>query len=138
MGLAIYDALDDAVSMLGDNWSISARPIIKKSYDYKAVGFVDARRDVILVYPKNENIEYFGLFGVDHMSEIDITIEVRTFMNHDHHNNIVKEISKIVKDNIRRENFVDLMIINSVSGNDSYRNMFKHSLGLRYRKMNPT
>lgn len=137
MGVAIYDALDDAVSLISDNWSLGARPIIKKSYEYKAVGFVDARRDVILIYPKNENIEYFGLYGVDHLSEVDITIEVRTFQNHDYHNNTVKEVTKIVKDNIRRPDFIDLMVINTVSGNDPIRNMFKHTIGLKYRKMNP-
>ena len=113
-------------------------PILTKSYDQKATGFVDARRDLILIYPKKENIQYWGLYGTDHLSEVDINVEVRTFQNHNYHNNIVKEVAKIIKDNIRRTDFVDIRVLTSISENDSYRNMFKHTLGVRYRKLNPT
>jgi hypothetical protein len=137
MGIALYDSLDDIIEVINDNWSLGYMPILTKSYEQKAVGFVDARRDIILIYPKKENIQYWGLFGTDHLSEVDLNIEVRTFQNHDHHNNIVKEVAKIVKDNIRRTNFVDLRIMTSISENDVYRNMYKHVLGVRYRKLNP-
>ncbi len=137
MGIALYDSLDDIIEVINDNWSLGYMPILTKSYEQKAVGFVDARRDIILIYPKKENIEYWGLYGTDHLSEVDLNIEIRTFQNHDHHNNIVKEVAKIVKDNIRRTNFVDLRVNSSISENDVYRNMYKHVLGVRYRKLNP-
>ena len=138
MSIITYDAVDEIINLIKTKWSDIRPPRVSAIWDKRTVGFIDDRRDELLLYPKNENIEYFGLYGVDHMSEVDITIEIRTFMNHDHHNNIVKEVAKIVKDNIRRPDFVDLMVINTVSGNDPYRNMFKHSIGLRYRKMNPS
>ena len=138
MGIAIYDTLDDIINLINDNWSLGYMPILTKSYDQKATGFVDARRDLILIYPKKENIQYWGLYGTDHLSEVDINLEVRTFQNHNYHNNIVKEVAKIIKDNIRRTNFVDIRVLTSISENDSYRNMFKHTLGVRYRKLNPT
>ena len=61
MGIAIYDALDDLEDLLQTKWSIGAVPIISKSYEQKTVGFIDARRNVVLLYPKKENIEYWGL-----------------------------------------------------------------------------
>ena len=137
MGIAIYDALDDMIEAINDNWSLGYMPILTKSYDQKAVGFVDARRDLILIYPKKESIEYWGLFGTDHLSTIDLNIEVRTFQNHDYHNKMVKEVATIIKNNIRRTDFVDLRLMTSISENDGYRNMFKHILGVRYRKLNP-
>ena len=55
MGIAIYDTLDDIINLINDNWSLGYMPILTKSYDQKATGFVDARRDLILIYPKNFN-----------------------------------------------------------------------------------
>ena len=60
MGIAIYDTLDDIINLINDNWSLGYMPILTKSYDQKATGFVDARRDLILIYPKKENIQYWG------------------------------------------------------------------------------
>ena len=138
MGIAIYDALDDLEDLLQTKWSIGAVPIISKSYEQKTVGFIDARRNVVLLYPKKENIEYWGLYGTDHLSEIDLTIEIRTYKNQRHHNNVSKEAATIIKDNIRRTGFVDLRVLSSISDNDVFRNMFRHKLTVRYRKINPT
>ena len=137
MGIAIYDSLDDIIEVINANWTLGYMPILTKSYDQKAVGFVDARRDVILIYPKKESIEYWGLYGIDHLSEVDLNIEIRTFQNHEHHNNIVKSVATIIKNNIRRTGFVDLRIMTSISENDGYRNIYKHLLGIKYRKLNP-
>ena len=52
MGIALYDSLDDIIEVINDNWSLGYMPILTKSYEQKAVGFVDARRDIILIYPK--------------------------------------------------------------------------------------
>ena len=138
MGIAIYDSLDDMESLLADNWTIGSTPMITKSYEQKAVGFVDSRRDNILIYPRKENVQYWGLYGTDHLSEIDLTIEIRTYMNQRHHNNVSKEAATIIKDNIRRTGFVDLRVLSSISDNDVFRNMFRHKLTVRYRKINPT
>tara|TARA_B100001750_G_C15508102_1_gene601762 strand:- start:1965 stop:2378 length:414 start_codon:yes stop_codon:yes gene_type:complete len=137
MGIAIYDSLDDMESLLADNWTIGSTPMITKSYEQKAVGFVDSRRDNILIYPRKENVQYWGLYGTDHLSEVDVAIEVRTYQNQDHHNNVASEVDRIIKANIRRDGFVDLRILTSLSENDTYRNMFKHTISARYRKLNP-
>ena len=58
-------------------------------------------------------------------------------MNQDRLDDLVKEVTKIIKNNIRRTNFVDLMITGSISASDTYRNIWKHVLTAKYRKVNP-
>jgi len=94
-------------------------------------------QDTILLTPKRENVEYFGLYGSDFLHHVDIQIECWTYMSQDRLNNLVKEVTKIVKDNIRRTNFVDLMITGSLSQSDGYRNIWKHAIQVKYRKVNP-
>ena len=49
-------------------------------------------------------------------------------MNQTRLDNMVKEVTKIIKDNIRRTDFVDLMITGSISASDTYRNIWIHEL----------
>ena len=51
--------------------------------------------------------------------------------------NVNKEILRIIKENIRRTGFIDLMVRSTISQNDQLRNMFKHVINVRYRKDNP-
>ena len=137
MSSAIYTALNDMVSMLKDNWTDGQIPNIKAIWDEKSAGFIDDRRDMILVYPKNESIEYFGLYGSDFLHVVDIAIEARSYMNQEKIDNVNKEILRIIKENIRRTGFIDLLVISTISQNDQLRNMFKHVVNARYRIDNP-
>lgn len=137
MGSAIYTALNDMVSMLKDNWTDGQIPNIKAIWEEKSAGFIDDRRDMILVYPKNESIEYFGLYGSDFLHVIDIAIEARSYMDQDKIDNVNKEILRIIKANIRRTGFIDLLVVSTISQNDQLRNMFKHVVNARYRIDNP-
>ena len=137
MGSAIYTALNDMVSMLKDNWTDGQTPNIKAIWEEKSAGFIDDRRDMILVYPKNESIEYFGLYGSDFLHVVDIAIEARSYMNQEKIDNVNKEILRIIKENIRRTGFIDLLVISTISQNDQLRNMFKHVVNARYRIDNP-
>ena len=47
------------------------------------------------------------------------------------------QILRIIKTNIRRTGFIDLMVTSTISQNDQLRNMFKHVINVRYRKDNP-
>ena len=60
MGIALYESLDDMQTLINANWSIGSMPIITKSYEQKAVGFEDARRNIILITPEMKifNINY--------------------------------------------------------------------------------
>ena len=137
MASAIYTALNDMVSMLKTEWTDGQTPDIKALWEEKSAGFIDDRRDLILVYPKNEAVEYFGLYGSDFLHLIDITIEVRSYQNQEKMDNVNKEILRIIKENIRRTGFIDLMVRSTISQNDQLRNMFKHVINVRYRKDNP-
>ena len=142
MGTAMYDALDDMQSLLKEKWGITDNsgdvPNIDIVWERKVVGLADYTRDTILLTPKKENIDYFGLYGSDFLHHVDIQIDLWSYMNQDRLNNLVKETAKIVKDNIRRVNFVDLLLTGSISASDTYRNIWKHVLTVRYRKVNPT
>ena len=142
MGTAMYDALDDMQSLLKDKWGITDNsgdvPNIDIVWERKVVGLADYTRDTILLTPKKEKIDYFGLYGSDFLHHVDIQIDLWSYMNQDRLNNLVKETAKIIKDNIRRANFVDLLLTGSISASDTYRNIWKHVLTVRYRKVNPT
>ena len=138
----MYDALDDMQSLLKDKWGITDNsgdvPNIDVVWERKVVGLADYTRDTILLTPKKEKIDYFGLYGSDFLHHVDIQIDLWSYMNQDRLNNLVKETAKIIKDNIRRVNFVDLLLTGSISASDTYRNIWKHVLTVRYRKINPT
>jgi len=142
MGTAMYDALEDMQALLKDKWGITDTsgdvPNIDVVWERKVVGLADYTRDTIILTPKKENIDYFGLYGSDFLHHVDIQIDLWSYMNQDRLNNLVKETAKIIKDNIRRANFVDLLLTGSISSSDSYRNIWKHVLTARYRKVNPT
>ena len=142
MGTAMFDALEDMQALLKDKWGITDTsgdvPNIDVVWERKVVGLADYTRDTIILTPKKENIDYFGLYGSDFLHHVDIQIDLWSYMNQDRLNNLVKETAKIIKDNIRRANFVDLLLTGSISSSDSYRNIWKHVLTARYRKVNPT
>tara|TARA_Y100001949_G_scaffold35624_1_gene28408 strand:+ start:1213 stop:1638 length:426 start_codon:yes stop_codon:yes gene_type:complete len=141
MGTAMYDALEDMRTLLKDEWGTTSivgdTPEIKVIWERKVVGFADYTRDTILLTPKKERIDYFGLYGSDFLHHVNIQIEVWTYMNQTRLDNMVGEVIKIIKNNIRRTNFVDLMITGSVSSSETYRNIWKHVLTAKYRKLNP-
>ena len=133
-----YEALEDCIVMIKDGWTAGTQlPNIKALWKEKSAGFMDDRRDMVLVYPRRENIDYFGLYGSDFLHHVDIQIECWTYMNQDRLDDLVKEVTKIIKNNIRRTDFVDLMITGSISASDTYRNIWKHVLTAKYRKVNP-
>lgn len=135
--LGMYSALDDLVQLIKDETATGYDIQIDKIWQEKSVGFVDDRRDRILIYPKNELVQPFGLYGCDWLHTTDLVIEVRSYGDEAKLVNIINDISRVIKTNIRRDNFIDLMITGSLTENDKMRNMFKHLINVRYRKHNP-
>ena len=142
MGTAMYDSLNDMQDLLKTKWGTTSEagtfPEIKIVWERKVVGLANYTQDTILLTPKRENVEYFGLYGSDFLHHVDIQIEIWTYMNQDRLENLTHEVAKIIKDNIRRTNFVDLIITGSVSASDAFRNIWKHVLTAKYRKINPS
>ena len=137
MTITTYDAVDDIISLIKDKWSNLRPPHITRVWEKRTVGFIDDRSDEIIVSPKGENIEYFGLGGTAFWHEQIIELDIRTYQNIDRHNKVVKEIVKIIKENIVGTTYTDLRVVGSYSRNFQYRNMFSYVVTISYRKSDP-
>ena len=142
MTIALYDTIDDVISMIKIKWNTNTGgviPRIERIWDEKTIGFGDQEisKGIILIEAMDESVKYFSLYGVYHMHTIDLTLDVRSYQNLDRHNIIMKEVTRIIKDQIRREGFIDLRIAGTVPLSRLYRNMFRHMVRITFRKMNP-
>ena len=130
-----YDAMEDCITMLKDGWTAGTQlPDVKALWKEKSAGFIDDRRDMILVYPRRERIEYFGLYGSDFLHTLLLVVDIRSYGEQDKLNQTVTEILRILKANIRRTGFVDVIVKNSTSQSDNLRNMYKHQITVQYRQ----
>ena len=121
--------------MLKDGWTAGTQlPDVKALWKEKSAGFIDDRRDMILVYPRRERIEYFGLYGSDFLHTLLLVVDLRSYGEQDKLNQTVTEILRILKANVRRTGFVDVIVKNSTSQSDNLRNMFKHQITVQYRQ----
>ena len=133
----LYASANTAKNLIVDNWTLSSQPDITFVWEERTTGFMDDRRDFILLTPTNEDPQYFGLYGSDFLHHITIKIEIHSFQNLQHHENIVNEVFRIVKANIRGTDYVDLLLTQSAHNNDLYRNIYRHTVVMKYRKLNP-
>ncbi len=138
MAITTYDAVDDIISLIKSKWSNLRPPTISKVWDKRTVGFIDDRSDQVILSPKGEEIQYFGLGGSAFWHNQIIEMEIRTYQDIDRHNSVVKEIVKIIKDNITGTTYTDLRVIGSFSKNYQYRNMFSYVVTISYRKSDPS
>jgi|TARA_B110001454_G_scaffold80436_1_gene77644 hypothetical protein len=138
MAITTYDAVDDIISLIKSKWSNLRPPTISKIWDKRTVGFIDDRSDQVILSPKGEDITYFGLGGSAFWHDQMIEMEIRTYQDIDRHNSVVKEIVKIIKDNITGDTYTDLRVIGSFSKNFQYRNMFSYVVTISYRKADPS
>jgi hypothetical protein len=138
MAITTYDAVDDIISLIKTKWSNLRPPTISKVWDKRTVGFIDDRSDQVILSPKGEDINYFGLGGSAFWHDQMIEMEIRTYQDIDRHNSVVKEIVKIIKDNITGSTYTDLRVIGSFSKNYQYRNMFSYVVTISYRKSDPS
>ena len=138
MTITTYDAVDDIISLIKTKWSNLRPPHITKVWEKRTVGFIDDRSDEIMVSPKGENIQYFGLGGSSFFHEQIIELDIRTYQNIKRHDKVVKEVVKIIKDNIVGTTYTDLRVIGSFSRNFQFRNMFDYVITISYRKSDPS
>ena len=138
MAIITYDAVDDIISLIKSKWSNLRPPTISKVWDKRTVGFIDDRSDQVILSPKGEDIQYFGLGGSAFWHNQIIEMEIRTYQDIDRHNSVVKEIVKIIKDNITGTTYTDLRVIASFSKNYAYRNMYSYVVTISYRKADPS
>ena len=142
MGSATYTSLEDLKTLIEEKWNTGADdagypPRVVNIYDEKTIGYGDSRNPIILLQPDTEDIEYFNLYGTNHLHSVTITLHIRTYLSLEDHEKKVNEIDRIIKDQIRRSDFVDLRLIGSTPLSHLYRNMFRHEYEVTYRKMDP-
>tara|TARA_B100000029_G_C17564120_1_gene954463 strand:+ start:1820 stop:2236 length:417 start_codon:yes stop_codon:yes gene_type:complete len=138
MGIITYDAVDEIKSLLKTKWSSIRPPMVSAIWDKRTVGFMDDRKDQLIIYPKNEVINYFGLNGSNFWHEQILELEIRTYRDIKRHNEVVKKVVNVIKDNITGTNYTDLRVIGSYSKNYRFRNMYAYVLTLSFRKSDPT
>tara|TARA_R110002110_G_scaffold395607_3_gene610211 strand:- start:1094 stop:1516 length:423 start_codon:yes stop_codon:yes gene_type:complete len=140
MGVAIYDSIDDVISMFNTQWNYDnddiPKPRFTKIWEEKAVGIIDDLEDTVVITPGSENVKYFNLYGTNHLHTTVVIIDVRSY-DEDRFRSIVDLTDKIIKNQIRRENFIDLRLTQSKSLSQDYRNMFRHIFEVTYRKLDP-
>ena len=140
LGIAIYDSVDDVISMLQTQWNYdnddAPKPRFTKVWEEKGVGIIEYLEDTVVVTPGSEKVDYFNLYGENHLHTTVVIIGVRSY-DEDRFRAIVDQVDKIVKDQIRRANFVDLRLTQSKSLSQDYRNMFRHIFEVTYRKLDP-
>ena len=142
MAIATYDVIDDIIAMLKTKWNTNLGgviPRIERIWDEKTIGFGDMsiKKGIILIEPMNEDIQYFSLGGANHLHGIDLTLDIRSYQSLNRHSELVSEVARIIKDQITRTGSVDLRITGTEPLSRLYRNMFRHMIRIRYRKIDP-
>ena len=140
LGIAIYDSVDDVISMLQTQWNYdnddAPKPRFTKVWEEKAVGIIDDLEDTVVITPGSVNVTYFNLHGENHLHTTVVIMDIRSY-DEDRFRSIVDQVDKIIKNQIRRVNFVDLRLTQSKSLSQDYRNMFRHIFEVTYRKLDP-
>jgi hypothetical protein len=145
MGIGSYDAIDDIISILHTQWNSDntdvPEPKFTQIFEEKAVGIIDDVQDVVLVTPGSEKIDYFSLYGVDHLHYPVVILDIRGYGTKQRHRDVVDRIDDIIKDEVRRETsspqYTDLRITASRNLSHNYRNMYRHVMEATYRILNP-
>tara|TARA_B100000029_G_scaffold335730_1_gene327842 strand:- start:3454 stop:3867 length:414 start_codon:yes stop_codon:yes gene_type:complete len=137
MGIFTYDAVTIIQDLITNKWKDIRPPRISAIWDKRSVGFMDDRRDELVIYPKNEVINYFGIGGQAFWHDQLLELEIRTYRDIKRHNEVVKKVVDIIKENITGTGYADLRVVSSFSKNYLYRNMYSYILTLSIRKADP-
>ena len=57
----MYDTAQDLKDIITDNWTVSSQPQVSFKWEERTTGFMDDRKDMILITPTSENPQYFSL-----------------------------------------------------------------------------
>jgi len=140
MTVITYDVVADLKQEFSDGWNSSKvcsapKPDIQIVWDIKSVGFGGGTRPRLYITPMPETIRPFQLHGDAHWHELVLKIDLRSYKGIEMHNNMVKTVSNILKNIIRRgaEGFLDVIIMGSEDMSAEMRNKFRTVLTVKYR-----
>lgn len=137
MTITTYDSVTTIKNLIQNKWSTIRPPRVSAIWEKRTTGFIDDRRDELILYPKNEDIQYWGLGGSAHFHTQLIELEIKTYQDMERHNEVVKKVVKIIKDNITGTGYTDLRVVSSFSRNYLYRNMYNYVIVLSIRTGDP-
>jgi len=143
MTIITYDAITDLKDALNNDWNLNKvnsapKPDIQLIWDVKSTGYGSGTRPRILIQPSVEKIKPFDFFGANYWHDVPIKVDIRSYKGMEQHNDIVKTVSDIILNIIRRANngFLQVLITGNESFNHEYRNMYRHVITLKYQDVN--
>lgn len=142
MALGGYTAMSDLRDLIAQTSNVSSLPTVELIYDEKVVGLVDDQQENIFIKLDGEGIQYY-LHGDDTFHTIQLSIEVWTRVSLDRLNDLVSGIFAYIKSNIRfvapstSNQYCDLMVVGNHPQSDKYRNIYKHTIDVQLRRLNP-
>jgi len=141
MGIASYDAIEDMISMMDTEWNYDdsdiPKPRFTKNWEEKATGIIDDTQDIVVLTPGTEKIDYFSLYGRDHLHYPTVLIDIRGYGTEERHRDVVDHIDKIIKAQVRRTGYTDLRVTSTKNLSHNYRNMYRQVMEATYRILNP-
>ena len=145
MGVGSFDAIDDIIAILIAEWNTNdddvPQPKFTKNWEEKTIGIIDDTQDIVVVTPGAEKIEYFSLYGRDHLHYPVVILDIRGYGTEERHRAVIDRVDAILKEQVRRENssngYTDLRLTSSRNLSHNYRNMFRHVMEATYRVLNP-
>jgi len=145
MGIGSYDAIDDMISILDTEWNTTnldiPKPKFTKNWEEKAVGIIDDTQDIVVITPGSEKIDYFSLYGRDHLHYPVVIIDIRGYGTEARHRLVIDNIDRIIKAQVRRETsvpqYTDLRVTSTKNLTHNYRNMYRQVMEATYRILNP-
>lgn len=144
MTIITYDAICDLKTALCAQWNATCaggtKPTIDFVWDKKVVGFDGDSTERIMIEPLSEPIRPFDLYGAAYWHDLLIKIDIRSYKSGGitRQNQIVKEVTRIIKNIIRRSSagLLQVSINKSETRNQDYRNMYRHLIDLKYSDVN--
>lgn len=140
MTIITYDAINDLQCALCTQWDATClggtKPAIDIVWDKKVVGFDGDSTERVIIEPLTEPIKPFALHGDAYWHDLHIKIDIRSYKTGGttRQNAIVKEVTRIIQNIIRRDStgFLQVVLNKSETRNQDYRNMYRHMIDLTY------
>jgi len=144
MTIITYDAIDDLKTALCAQWDATCaggvKPAIDLVWDKKVVGFDGDSTERVIIEPLSEPIRTFDLHGDAYWHDLYVKIDIRSYKTGGttRQNIIVKEVTRIIQNIIRRDTqgFLQIILTKSETRNQDYRNMYRHIIDLKYQDVN--
>lgn len=136
----LYMALQDLHDVLL-TCTVSNMPLVEPIYDEKSIGVVEDNSEKVFLKPTNEKVDYY-LHADDTFHWAYITIDVWTYNSLARLKDLISGIFNTLKTNARfsinSHNYSDLLVIGNHPLSDQYRNIWRHSIDVQLRLLNPT